>query len=171
MYKQKIVKFFIILTFTNILFATNCKIEIGSIAPDFSLKNQNGIVETLSKYKGKKVAIYFYPKNDTPGCTKEACSIRDNFEILTEKNIKVFGISYDNQKNHQKFINKHNLQFDLLSDLDKSVSKLYCADGWFLPKRITYLINENGILYQIIDDIDVKNHAIQILDSFYPSKK
>ena len=171
MYNQKIVNFCIILIFTNILFATNCKIEIGSVAPDFSLKNQNGIVETLSNYKGKKVAIYFYPKDDTPGCTKEACSIRDNFEILTEKNIKVFGISYDNQKNHQKFIEKYNLQFDLLSDLDKSVSKLYCADGWFLPKRITYLIDEKGNLYQIIEDIDVKNHAHQILEAFYPTKK
>ena len=171
MYNQKIVNFCIILIFTNILFAINCKIEIGSVAPDFSLKNQNGIVETLSKYKGKKVAIYFYPKDGTPGCTKEACSIRDNFEILTEKNIKVFGISYDNQKNHRKFIKKYNLQFDLLSDLDKSVSKLYCADGGFLPKRITYLIDEKGILYQIIEDIDVKNHAHQILEAFYPTKK
>jgi len=171
MYNQKIVNSCIILIFTNILFATNCKIEIGSVAPDFSLKNQNGIVETLSKYKGKKVAIYFYPKDDTPGCTKEACSIRDNFEILTEKNIKILGISYDNQKNHIKFIEKYNLQFDLLSDLDKSVSKLYCADGWFLPKRITYLIDEKGMIFQVIEDIDVKNHANQILETFFPPTK
>ena len=160
-----------ILIFTTILFPKDCDIDIGKVAPNFSLKNQNGIVETLSKYKGKKVVIYFYPKNGTPGCTKEACSIRDNFDILTDKNIKVFGISYDNQKKHQEFIKKYNLQFDLLSDLDKSISKLYCADGWFLPKRKTYLIDEFGKIFKIIDDVDVQNHAYQILKEFSQIKK
>ncbi|MAJ43163.1 MAG: peroxiredoxin [Candidatus Marinimicrobia bacterium] len=167
---SKMVIFCILLILINVLHSENCEIEIGQIAPDFALKNQNGKIESLSKYKGHKVAIYFYPKNNTRGCTKEACNIRDNFEILNQKKIKVFGISYDNQKKHKDFIKEYNLQFDLLSDSDKTVSKLYCADGWFLPKRITYLVDEGGYFYKIIKDIDVDNHAQQILEGFFSSK-
>ena len=91
----------------------------GDSAPDFTTKNQNGEDVKLSDFKGKRVVLYFYPKDDTPGCTKEACSLRDSFDIFEEKEIKVLGVSNDDEKSHQKFISKFNLPFDLLADTDK----------------------------------------------------
>tara|TARA_B110000438_G_C15271497_1_gene418617 strand:- start:30 stop:551 length:522 start_codon:yes stop_codon:yes gene_type:complete len=161
---------FLLLIFTTFLISGVCELEIGKIAPDFSLKDQNDSLHTLSKYKGQKVAIYFYPKDNTPGCTKEACSIRDNFSILKNHNINILGISYDNSKNHKSFIQKYKLQFDLLSDLDKSVSKKYCADGWFMPQRKTILIDENGIVIHIFEEVNVLEHGFDIYDKFYPKK-
>ena len=151
-----------------ILFSYDCHLEIGQLAPDFSLKDQNDSLHALSNYRGNKIAIYFYPKDNTPGCIKEACSIRDNFSILKENNIKILGISYDNAENHLMFINKHNLPFDLLSDLDKSVSKQYCAKGWFMPQRKTILIDEKGIIVYIFEEVNVGVHGFEIFEIFYP---
>ena len=97
----------------------------GDIAPEFSSKDQNGNPVKLSDYKGKKVVLYFYPKDDTPGCTKEACSFRDADDVYKAKGIKVFGVSTDDEKSHQKFISKFQLPFDLLADTDKSIVESY----------------------------------------------
>ena len=105
------------------LYSDEVNITKGQIAPDFTLLDQNGNSHTLSSYQGKRVVVYFYPKDDTPGCTKEACAIRDSYDDFRSQDIVVFGISYDNSVTHQKFIKKYNLPFNLLSDLDKSVSE------------------------------------------------
>jgi len=160
--------YFVITVSIAILFSHECHLEIGQLAPDFSLKDQNDSLHALSNYRGQKMAIYFYPKDNTPGCTKEACSIRDIFSILKENNIKILGISYDNAENHRSFINKHKLPFDLLSDLDKSVSKQYCAKGWFMPQRKTILINEKGVIVYIFEEVNVGEHGLEIFKKFYP---
>lgn len=135
-------------------------------APDFSLTDENGALHTLSQYKGSKVVVYFYPKDDTPGCTKEACGIRDNYKDFTDNQIVVLGISYDNAVSHKKFKKKYNIPFHLLTDEDKSVSKSYGAEGMFFPSRKTFLIDENGIVVKVYEKVNVLDHAEDILQSF-----
>ena len=101
----------------------------GDNAPDFTTRNQNGDVVKLSDFRGKRVVLYFYPKDDTPGCTKEACSLRDSFDVFEEKGIKIFGVSNDDEKSHQKFISKYSLPFDLLADTDKDLVESYGVYG------------------------------------------
>ena len=141
-------------------------VAVGDPAPDFSLPDENGKMHSLSQYRGQKIVVYFYPKDDTPGCTKEACGIRDEFSSFVDNQIVVFGISYDNASSHRKFKKKFDLPFHLLSDEDKSVSKLYGADGTFFPSRKTYLIDEDGKLLKIYDKVNVLNHAEDILRTF-----
>ncbi len=140
--------------------------EVGETAPDFTLMDQDGNPHTLSAYHGHKVVVYFYPKDDTPGCTKEACSIRDDFMKFEQKGIKVFGVSYDDTPSHKKFAEKYDIPFFLLSDLDKSVSKAFGASGLFFPSRKTYLIDEKGVLVKVYENVDVTTHGSQILDDF-----
>jgi peroxiredoxin Q/BCP len=128
--------------------------------------DQDGKAHSLSEYRGQQVVVYFYPKDDTPGCTKEACSIRDDFEQFTKNGIKVFGVSYDDKQSHKKFAEKYDIPFSLLSDSDKSVSKAYGAGGIFFPSRKTYLINAAGILIKIYENVDVTTHGAQILADF-----
>lgn len=139
----------------------------GSEAPDFTLKDADGQMHQLSSYRGKKVVLYFYPKNNTPGCTSEACNLRDNFDVLKEKGIVVLGVSYDSPESHKQFGEKHGLPFTLLSDRDKKVAGMYGAKGGLLgfmgAKRITYLIDEQGIIMHRFDKVDSANHARQIL--------
>lgn len=142
------------------------KAAVGYQAPDFTLRDQAGNFHTLSKMSGKKVVIYFYPKDDTPGCTKQACSLRDGFADLKAADITIWGISYDSPESHQEFKKKYALPFPLLSDADKSVSKLYDADGWFMPSRVTILIDKDGVVIDILKDIDVSSHADQIIKAF-----
>ena len=104
-------------------------VKEGNKAPDFTAKDQNGNKVTLSNLKGQKVVLYFYPKDDTPGCTKEACSFRDANDVYAEKGIKVFGVSTDDEKSHQKFISKYDLPFDLLADTDKKIVEKYGVWG------------------------------------------
>lgn len=139
---------------------------VGKPAPDFALQDQDGKTQTLSEYKGQKVVVYFYPKDDTPGCTKEACSIRDDYGLFEEKGIKVFGVSYDDTQSHKRFAEKYDLPFSLLSDTDKSVSKAYGSYGMFVPSRKTYLIDEEGVLRKIYEDVDVTSHGSEILADF-----
>ncbi|MDA0771548.1 MAG: peroxiredoxin [Cyanobacteria bacterium] len=134
-------------------------------APDFSLIDENNQTHTLSDYKDQYVLIYFYPKDDTPGCTKEACSIRDSIHRFESKNIKVFGISSDSPASHKKFKNKYQLPFTLLSDQKKEVAKLYHADG-ILLKRISYLIAPGGTILKHYPDVSPSSHAGDILDDF-----
>ena len=150
----------------------------GMKAPDFKVKDQDGNEVTLSALKGKKVVLYFYPKDMTPGCTAEACNLRDNYKALQKAGYEVFGISTDNEKSHQKFIAKEKLPFRLLADTDKSVHEKY---GTWVEKsmygrkymgtaRVTYVIDESGKIAEVIEKVDTKNHASQILGEQPPSK-
>jgi len=152
------------------LFSDEVHLNEGQIAPDFTLFDQDGTPHTLSLYKGKKVVIYFYPKDDTPGCTKEACSIRDSYDDFTNQDIEVFGISYDNSETHQQFIQKYKLPFNLLSDSDKLVSQLYGTKGAFFPVRKTFLIDEFGKIVKIYDQVSVLDHGNDILRDFNTEK-
>jgi len=146
-------------------------LQIGSPAPAFSANNQNGELKTLANYSGKKLVLYFYPKDDTPGCTAEACSLRDNYEALLAQGYAILGVSPDKETKHQKFIEKYNLPFDLLADTDNAVALAY---GVWVEKsmygrkymgiaRTTFVIDEKGNLSEIIDKVDTKNHANQII--------
>jgi peroxiredoxin Q/BCP len=146
-------------------------LQIGSPAPPFSANNQNGELKTLASYSGKKLVLYFYPKDDTPGCTAEACSLRDNYEALLAQGYAILGVSPDKEAKHQKFIEKYNLPFDLLADTDNAVALAY---GVWVEKsmygrkymgiaRTTFVIDEQGNLSEIIDKVDTKNHANQII--------
>lgn len=148
------------------LWGKSMPISVGEPAPEFSLSDENGKMHSLSQYRGQKIVVYFYPKDDTPGCTKEACGIRDEFSSFVDNQIVVFGVSYDNASSHRKFKKKFDIPFHLLSDENKSVSKLYGADGTFFPSRKTYLIDEDGKLLKIYDKVNVLNHAEDILRTF-----
>jgi thioredoxin-dependent peroxiredoxin len=143
----------------------------GDSAPAFEVKDQSGNLVRLSDYKGKKLVLYFYPKDNTPGCTAEACNLRDNYSELSAQGYEVVGVSTDSEKSHQNFIEKHNLPFTLLADTDKS---LHTAYGTWVEKsmygkkymgtaRTTFIIDENGKIADIIEKVDTKNHTDQIL--------
>ncbi len=147
---------------------------VGSKAPDFTLKDQKGNTHSLSDYKGKKVALYFYPKDDTPGCTAQACNLRDNMQGLTDKGIVILGASTDDEKSHQKFEQKFDLNFPLLADTDQTLvndygvwgEKNYMGKTYMGTSRVTYLIDEDGTIAHIIDKVDTKDHTKQILDTW-----
>ena len=146
--------------------AKSSELKIGDGAPDFTLFDHNGEEQTLSDYFGKKLVVYFYPKDDTPGCRKEACSIRDNFSLFEENDIIVFGISYDSPSSHKKFAEKYDLPFTLLSDNDKEVAKLYNSNGLIMAKRNTFLIDKDGKILKIYKNVDVTTHTENILSDF-----
>ncbi|MBD3226120.1 MAG: redoxin domain-containing protein [Caldithrix sp.] len=162
-----IYKILVTLILINLLYGGDV-IEPGSKAPDFVLKDAQGKNHRLSDYRGHMVVLFFYPKDDTPGCIAEVCNLRDNFEILSHKGFKILGISYDDMESHQKFKSKHDLPFTLLSDTDKQVSELYGAKsglmGYFFAKRITYLIDPQGIILHRFDNVKSRSHTAQILD-------
>jgi peroxiredoxin Q/BCP len=145
----------------------------GMKAPDFSGKDQSGNVVTLQSLQGRKVILYFYPKDNTPGCTTESCNLRDNYRQLIKKGFEVIGVSADSEKSHRSFIDKYNLPFNLISDTDKEILKAYGA--WGLKKlygkvyegilRKTFVIDEEGVILKIINKVDTKNHSQQILDA------
>lgn len=149
-------------------------VEVGKKAPDFTSKDQDGNKVKLSDLKGQKVVLYFYPKDDTPGCTKEACSFRDADEGFKEKGIKVFGVSIDDEKSHQKFISKYQLPFDLIADTDKKIVEKYGVWGeksmygrkYMGTFRKTFLIGEDGKIVKIFEKVDVAKHADQVLKAF-----
>lgn len=143
----------------------------GDKAPDFILKDEQNQDINLNDFKGKKVVLYFYPKDNTPGCTKEACSFRDAYDDILEAGAVVIGISKDNTSSHEKFKNKHNLPFYLLSDLDNSVIESYGA--WQEKKmygktfmgivRSTFIIDENGIIIKIYPKVKIDTHVEEVL--------
>lgn len=149
-------------------------LKAGNKAPDFTAPDQNGNTVSLHDFKGKKVALYFYPKDDTPTCTVEACNLRDNFALLKKKGIVVIGVSKDEVKKHKKFETKYALPFILISDVDTKINNDYGV--WALKKfmgreymgtlRTTFLINEQGKIDHIIEDVESKNHTQQILDTW-----
>ncbi|MGD1907797.1 MAG: peroxiredoxin [Leptolyngbyaceae cyanobacterium] len=129
-------------------------ITVGDLAPDFSLASQNGETVTLSQFKGQKpVVLYFYPKDDTPGCTAESCSFRDSYEAFTDLGAEVIGISSDSPSSHSAFANKHNLPFTLVSDMGAKVRKAYGVPATLglLPGRVTYVIDRDGIVKHVFN--------------------
>ena len=134
-------------------------------APDFNIPDQDGKLHALSDYKGKWLLIYFYPKDFTPGCTQEACSLRDNFSELKEK-VLILGISPDSVASHKKFSKKYALPFTLLSDPDRKTIKDYGADGLIFAKRTSFLINPKGLIEKIFEKVDPSTHAKEILANF-----
>ncbi len=147
-------------------------LQIGDQAPAFSSKDQNGNTVSLEQFKGQKVVLYFYPKDDTPGCTAEACDFRDNYQGLKAKGIEVLGVSVDDEKSHQKFINKHGLPFTLLADTDKAIVEAYGVWGeknmygkkYMGTNRTTFIIDEAGKIEQIITKVDTKSPTAQVLE-------
>ena len=139
----------------------------GELAPDFALPDQDGKVHRLYDYRGQKVLVYFYPKDDTPGCTKEACGLRDAYSDYEAANIAILGISFDSPESHLQFREKYNLPFTLLSDAKKEVAELYGTRGIYpLALRRSFLIDEEGRLVKIIYDVDVTTHSQDVLQFF-----
>ena len=148
-------------------------LTLGSPAPNFSANNQNGETKSLSHYAGKKLVLYFYPKDDTPGCTAEACSLRDNYQDLIAKGYAILGVSPDNEAKHKKFIAKYNLPFDLLADTDNAVALAY---GVWVEKsmygrkymgveRTTFLIDRKGKIACVWNKVKVPGHAEEVLEA------
>ena len=146
-------------------------LKVGDRAPEFSVNDQNGNPVKLSDFKGRKVVLYFYPKDNTPGCTAESCNLRDNYQALQKAGYEVLGVSKDNEKSHQKFIDKFELPFTLLADVEKDIHEKY---GTWVEKsmygrkymgtaRMTFLIDAEGKIEEIIEKVKTKDHTSQIL--------
>jgi peroxiredoxin Q/BCP len=148
--------------------------QAGDKAPEFSLPDQSGKIHKLANYRGKKVVLYFYPKDDTPGCTKEACSFRDNFAEFKKAGIEVLGVSVDDEKSHAKFAEKYELPFTLLADKDKKVVEKYGVWGeknmygkkYIGTNRVTFLIGGDGKIVKVFDKVKPDEHAKEVLEAF-----
>jgi len=146
------------------------ELKEGQKAPDFTGKNQNEKEIKLSDFKGKKLVLYFYPKDNTSGCTAEACNLSENYKTFLDKGFEIIGVSPDSVKSHQKFIEKHNLPFDLIADEEKEILNAYGVWGekkmygrtYMGVMRTTFIINENGIIEKIIKKVKTKEHSQQI---------
>ncbi|MDI9868803.1 thioredoxin-dependent thiol peroxidase [Flectobacillus roseus] len=146
-------------------------LTVGSVAPDFAQKNQDGELVKLSDFRGQKVVLYFYPKDSTPGCTAQACNLNDNLDALKAKGYVVLGVSVDSPKSHKKFIEKYGLGFTLISDEDHSVVEAYgvwveksmYGRSYMGTARTTFIIDENGVIQDIISKVDTKNHTSQVI--------
>lgn len=149
-------------------------IKEGSKAPDFTGTDQNGNTVALKDFTGSKVVLYFYPKDDTPGCTAQACNLRDNYSDLLKKGLKVIGVSTDSVKSHKKFETKYELPFPLIADEDKQIVEQYGVYGekTFMGKthmgtiRTTFLIDEEGTVFKVLDKPDTKNQTEQVLEAW-----
>lgn len=146
-------------------------LEIGKKAPAFKGADQNGNIRSLKEFEGKKLVIYFYPKDDTPGCTAQACDLRDNYKKLLKAGYAVIGVSPDTEIKHQKFIAKYKLPFDLIADVDTKIAQKYGVWGeksmygrkYMGIIRTTFIIDEKGKIEDIIEKVDTKDHTAQIL--------
>ena len=138
-------------------------LSVGTKAPAFTVKDTQGNTVSLSDYAGKTVVLYFYPKDDTPGCTKEACSFRDNYSVYQGKDVAVFGVSGDDESSHQSFTDKFNLPFPLLADTAKSLMQSYDVDGGGYAKRVTYIIDGSGTITHVYDSVNTATHAQDII--------
>ena len=149
-------------------------LNVGDKAPDFVALNEFGQSTSLSEFLGKKVILYFYPKDMTPGCTAESCNLGENYNLLQEKGFIVLGVSPDSSKSHQKFIDKYNLPFSLIADEDKAVIKAFGVWGpkKFMGKeydgvhRTTFIIDESGVIEKVFSKVKTKDHTNQILESY-----
>ncbi len=150
------------------------QLTTGMPAPQFEGTDQNGNTVKLSSFTGKKIVLYFYPKDDTPGCTAEACSLRDNYEELLRKGFVVLGVSPDSEKSHLKFAGKYNLPFPLITDPEKKIMNAYGAYGekvMYGKKvtgviRTTFVIDEKGVIEKVVKKVDTKDHANQIFKMY-----
>ncbi len=142
---------------------TSMTLAVGTVAPDFTVKDTNGNTVKLSDFKGKTVVLYFYPKDDTPGCTKEAQGFRDSYPEYQGKDMVVLGVSTDDEASHQKFTEKYGLPFQLLADVDGAITKAYDVDGGGYAKRVTYIIDAESKISQVFDKVNTSTHAQDIL--------
>lgn len=146
-------------------------LKVGDIAPAIITETSDNKSFNLDQQKGKKTVLYFYPKDNTPGCTAQACNLNENLDYLKNKGFEVIGVSPDNEVSHQKFIEKYNLKFTLLLDVEKKIANDYGVWGekknygkvYFGIHRTTFIIDENGIITDIIEKVDTKNHTKQII--------
>jgi peroxiredoxin Q/BCP len=146
-------------------------LQAGDKAPAFKAKNENGETVSLADFKGKKLVLYFYPKDDTPGCTAEACDLRDNYKLFQKQGYEILGVSPDNEAKHQKFIAKYELPFSLLADTDNVVATAYGTWGeksmygkkYMGILRTTFVIDEKGKIEKVIEKVDTKKHTTQLL--------
>lgn len=146
---------------------------VGDSAPDFALADQNGLTVRLSDFHGKQVVLYFYPKDDTPGCTKEACGFRDDFADFTKKGVVILGVSPDDPKSHKKFVEKYELPFTLLADTEKTVCQAY--DVWkeknmygrksMGVERTTFVIGPDGKIAKVFPKVKVDGHIANVLET------
>jgi len=152
-------------------------LKAGSKAPDFAVNDQDGKPVTLTDFKGKKVVLYFYPKDMTPGCTAESCNLRDNYKLLLKHGYEVLGVSTDDEKSHRKFIAKEKLPFRLLADTDKKMHEAFGTWGeksmygrkFMGTLRTTFVIDEKGIIEEVIEKVDTKDHTRQIVKANSPT--
>ena len=150
------------------------KLQEVDKAPDFAVSDETGKVVRLKDLRGKKIVLYFYPKDDTPGCTKEACSFRDSFAKFKKRGIEVFGVSLDNEKSHKKFIDKYELPFRLLADSERKLSESFGTYGekkfmgrtYMGNHRMTFLIDEQGKIKKIFSKVKPEAHAEEVLSAF-----
>ncbi len=148
-------------------------LQEGEKAPLFEGIDQDGNLRKLSDYKGKKLILYFYPKDNTPGCTTQSCNLSENYDSLTEKGFEVLGVSPDSPSSHQKFITKHNLAFNLIADTDKQILEAYGVWGekkmygrtYMGVFRTTFVIDEDGTIQKLLTKVKTKDHAAQILEA------
>ena len=146
-------------------------LDVNMPAPDFTLPDETGTLRSLQEFRGKPVVLYFYPKDDTPGCTKEACSFRGDYQVYAEAGVVILGVSPDSPASHARFKQKYNLPFTLLSDKDHQVSRLY--EVWGKKKfmgreyegvlRTTFLIDENGLIKKIFPNVKPEGHSAEVL--------
>ena len=149
------------------------KLKVGDKAPYFEGVNQSGKKVSLNDFAGKKLILYFYPKDDTPGCTAESCNLNDNYDAWLEKGFDVVGVSPDSEKSHQKFVKKFGFRFNLIADTEKEILQTY--DVWGVKKmygkeymgvlRTTFVINEAGVIEQVFEKVDTGDHTNQIIDT------
>lgn len=147
-------------------------LKIGDKAPHFQGRGQDGQIISLDQFIGKKLVLYFYPKDNTPGCTAEACDLRDNYDRFIEKDYAIVGVSADTEEKHKKFIEKYSLPFPLIADTEKEILKKY--DAWGRKKnygleydgiiRKTFIISEEGLVEKIIEKVKTKDHTTQIFE-------
>ena len=138
-------------------------LAVGTNAPAFTVKDTNGNNVSLSDYAGKTVVLYFYPKDDTPGCTKQACGFRDANTEYQGKDVVILGVSADDEGSHQKFTEKYNLNFPLLADTEKTLIKAYDVDGGGYAKRVTYVIDSSGKITHVDSSVNTSTHASDVL--------
>lgn len=138
-------------------------LAVGTDAPAFTVKDTNGKTVSLADFAGKTVVLYFYPKDDTPGCTKQACSFRDANTDYQGKDLVVLGVSADDEASHQQFTQKYNLNFPLLADTEKTMIKDYDVDGGGYAKRVTYVIDGNGKIIHVDSSVNTSSHASDVL--------
>lgn len=137
-------------------------LTVGDEAPDFTAPDEHDSIHALGEYEGRWLLLYFYPEDDTPGCTTEACGFRDAFDALKEK-VAIVGVSADSSESHRRFIQKYSLPFTLLADTNKKIIDAYGANGLFFKKRVSFLIDPQGIIRKIYDSVKPEQHAQEIL--------